>query len=225
MEAVDDLSGLRRALRRRRRVGVVAVTHDDLNARPGRQPPRDGVGAAVGQHVEGPVALQVHDERAVGQAAAEGEIVDADDPWGGRCRRGRTRGEAENGVVADREAEPLREARPSSAAQRQAKLTEVSRLLRGATCVGFSQVGKALRQNVARAVSILAEEAADLQEEDDLSATDWPIHHGALVATLDAGRALPTGRAAGRGRPRGRPHGHSCWGDPDLFHPQPGEMG
>jgi hypothetical protein len=72
---------------------------------------------------------------------------------------------------------------------------------------------------------MLAEEVADLQEEEDLPATDWPIYHDALVATLDARRALATGRAAGRGRSRGRPHGHGRWGDLDLFHPQTSEMG
>ena len=70
------------------RPGPIAA--DDLNVRMVPQPRRHGLGRAVRQHVHRTVRLHVHEHGAVRVAAAQRELVDANDPerTGRRNRQG-----------------------------------------------------------------------------------------------------------------------------------------
>ena len=83
-------------------IAAGAVTGDDLYAGMISQPGGNGLGVAIGQQVDGPVALQIDDDGAVAPAAAPGPVVDANDPgWWCRLDRGRS-DQPQQRVAADR---------------------------------------------------------------------------------------------------------------------------
>lgn len=225
VETVDDLAGLRRALRGRGRVGVVAVADDHLDARVRRQPPRDRAAGTVGQHVDGPVALQVDDQRAIGQAPPEREVVDTHHPrWIG-VGLGRLRDEAQDGVVADGQAEALGQARPGAPAQGEADLPHVGLVPVGAACVRLGQAREALGEAPARTDGVPAVEPPNPQDEDEASAAHWAVHHGALVPALEVSGARAARGATRRVAARGRPHRDGIHGELGRRDVQVGELG
>ena len=63
------------------RVGAGPVPADDLRAGMVREPGREGLGGAVGQHVHDPAGFGIDEHGAVSTPFAEGELVDPQHPW------------------------------------------------------------------------------------------------------------------------------------------------
>jgi DNA invertase Pin-like site-specific DNA recombinase len=78
VETVSDLDRLRRTKPATFGIPARTVTTNHLSAWVSAQPGGEGIGAAVGQQVNGPAGVHVDDDAAVGVALAEREIVDAD---------------------------------------------------------------------------------------------------------------------------------------------------
>jgi hypothetical protein len=83
MPPVGDLDGVRRTPRGSVGIGAGAVADHDRDARVPLQPRRQGVGAAVGQQVDDPSALEIAQDGAVAPALAPSPVVHAEhtDRW------------------------------------------------------------------------------------------------------------------------------------------------
>jgi hypothetical protein len=79
--AICDLDGGGHSLADTIGVGAGTITSDDLDARMGFHPCGNSVALAVGQQVDGTVALEIDQNGAVALAAAPSPVVDADDTW------------------------------------------------------------------------------------------------------------------------------------------------
>lgn len=122
MPTVDDVLGLWRAQCGAARLRHGAITAEDGDTRMGPEPGGKRVSRAVGQEIKRPMALQVHQQGAIGAPATHGPIVHAKD--GGR-RHGRIRqlaDKAQQGIGAGEEMERGPQPRPGLAAQRKPKL-------------------------------------------------------------------------------------------------------
>jgi hypothetical protein len=87
--AVRDLDGLGRAAANAVGVSTGAVTRDDVDAGMVAQPSPNRLRLAVGQNIDGTVALQIDDDRAVALSLAPSPVVDADDARGSVKNLGR----------------------------------------------------------------------------------------------------------------------------------------
>ena len=94
----------------------------------------------------------------------------------------------------------------------------------GPTRVGRGQRGEALGEDAPGAVLVLADEAADLQGEDDASAAHGAIRHRPLIAALDAAGACAAQRATAVVATCRRPHSDGVRGDLHLLDPEVGEV-
>lgn len=95
MPAVGDLGSSRRSGADAFGIGARAVAGHDGDARVGLQPSRDRLRLSIRQQLDGAVAFQIDDERAIAPAAAPSPVVDADDPrrwpWLGSAAAARRR--------------------------------------------------------------------------------------------------------------------------------------
>jgi hypothetical protein len=83
------------------------------------QPAGQGDGLTVGEHVDGPVGVDVNQDRAVGVPLAEGEVVHAQHPGGGPVRVGQGADHPQQRVPPGRHAQQTGQAGPGTARQRQ----------------------------------------------------------------------------------------------------------
>jgi hypothetical protein len=82
MQAVGHLARHGSPKTRRFRVCPGTIPHEPLNPRMRLQPLRHGGRLPVGKEGQGPTPCEVQQERALGMARAQGEIVHAEDVWG-----------------------------------------------------------------------------------------------------------------------------------------------
>jgi hypothetical protein len=102
VKPVGDLGGLRRSLARPIGIGSGSVARDDLYPRVGPQPLRQGLGLTIGQQGDRLPAFQIDQYGPISLAFAQGEIVDAQDPWRAVARERQATDYAEEGLTAER---------------------------------------------------------------------------------------------------------------------------
>jgi hypothetical protein len=91
----------------------VAVAADDLDAGMGREPSRDRIGGAHGEHIDDAAALEIDQDRVeILLALLPRPVIDAQDTERriGRGRRGAAFDEAHDGVGADGHSQPRQQA-------------------------------------------------------------------------------------------------------------------
>ena len=93
MKAVGDLDGCGCPLMRAIGVGFRPIPRDDLHARMLLEPMGQGLRGAIGEQRHRPMALEIDQDRAIGLAFPQREIVHAED---GGTREGRDRQPAEH---------------------------------------------------------------------------------------------------------------------------------
>ncbi len=110
MKAVRDLGRRGGSLACALRIGLGAVTRDDLHPRMLPEPLRHGVGGALGQERHGVVALLIDQHRARGLAFPQGEIVHTQHGRSGVRRDGETAQQTQQGIPAHHQVPALAEA-------------------------------------------------------------------------------------------------------------------
>jgi hypothetical protein len=93
VKAVCNLGRLRGAFGRTARIIRGAITGNDFDPWMGAQPCRHGIRGTLGQQIDRPLLFEIHQDRAIDAALAEGKIIDPQDP---RCGLRRRRGALEN---------------------------------------------------------------------------------------------------------------------------------
>jgi hypothetical protein len=86
MKAIGDLGSGRGPLPRPVGVGGRAVACDHLDARMGLEPLRQGLGRPIREQRHGLPALQIDQQRPIGLAFPQGEVIHPEDRRGGECR-------------------------------------------------------------------------------------------------------------------------------------------
>ena len=98
-------------------VGAGAVAGDDLDAGMRLQPGGEALAGAIGQQVDRAVALEVDQDRAVGQPLVDRPVVDAEHGRRRQLGLGGAADQAQQGVGADRHPALGRQPRPRLAAE------------------------------------------------------------------------------------------------------------
>jgi hypothetical protein len=83
MQPIRHLARLGRPEARRFRVYLGPIPYKDLDPGMRLKPLGDRRGFPVGEQGQGPPPFQVHQEGAIDMTPSQGEIIDAEDPWGG----------------------------------------------------------------------------------------------------------------------------------------------
>lgn len=104
--SVDDLLRLGRRCPGGLSIGAGSVAADDLDLGVLGEPGGDGLGFAVGQHVDRAAGFQFDEDRGVDVPAAQGEVVDAEDPDPRGRVFGKVSDQAQHGVLGDRQPDP-----------------------------------------------------------------------------------------------------------------------
>jgi len=174
-----------------------AIARDDGEFWARTQPRGHRVGRAIGEQVDRPAALQVHDDGAVDAAFAQGKVVDADD---GGCRGHgcRTRAqEAEQRVRARAQAQADGQPGAGLAAGGEADVAQRLRQRWGAPGAVGHEGGQALGEGALGTGRHVAEEAAHAQQQ-----AHGPIHDGQVMHESEVATVHPRGRLSADGARR-----------------------
>ena len=179
------------------------------------EPSSHGVGLAIGQHVDGPVALEIDDDGAVAPAAAPSPVVDADDPRRGRRLDRHRPDQPQQGVAADRHGEARGQAGAGLAAH--AVRDGALDLGEPASAAGSGPHGRQpLGEDPTRACRYPATEAALLDLEGNDASLPGQVGQMPGVEAVPVGRRVPAGRAGGRDRGRCDEDGDAVGAGEDL---------
>ncbi|TWI22265.1 hypothetical protein IQ26_06698 [Mesorhizobium tianshanense] len=123
MKPIGYLPGLRCAFTDGLRIQAAAVSADDFDGGMVPQPPGCIIDAAVVQNVDNRATLEIDHDGPVSCRASPAPVIDANRPdlGGAVSNRGITLQLPQDGVVADRHAEPLHEALARTAARAMAE--------------------------------------------------------------------------------------------------------
>jgi hypothetical protein len=161
------------------------------------KPLGDSRGFPVGEQGQGPPPFQVYQEGAIGMTPSQGEIIDAEDPWGGHHGAGGAPDHPEEGVPTDEEAARLAQPNPSRPTEREADGEEACRQPECAPRPGRRKAGQSLGEDAAWALPIVAKQLADAQLPHDPVATPREIGQRMDIMTVDMPGRDITDRASG----------------------------
>jgi hypothetical protein len=150
---------------------------------------------AVRQHIHWAMLFEVNEQRAVGVALAEGEVVHTKNTRRGKGRLWRIAHDAQEGISAHGHAEERAQTGTCLTAK---GLSDGQEGARESSCpLGFErqQVGEALSKCASWTGLVIAEEAAHLEQEPNRLSTHGQIAWGAEIAAMNALRELAAGRA------------------------------
>jgi len=149
MPAIRNLNRLGRASARALREVAGAFAANHANGGIGLQPVCEGLSFGIGQHIDGLVAFQIHDQGAVGATFAQRPIIHPNDLWFWRwCERVLAL-QAQQGRGTDWHAELLAQARSCLSAEPKDQLTELCTEPFGAPRKGANGWPKALDKDFA----------------------------------------------------------------------------
>ena len=94
VKAIGDLGAPRGPCCRASGIILGPVTGNDFDPGMVAQPCGDGLGRALRQEIDRPMLFEIHQDRAIDPALAEGKIIDAQDPGRGLGGRRRCGGES-----------------------------------------------------------------------------------------------------------------------------------
>jgi len=199
MKAVRHLRGGRCPLPRALSIRTGSIPGDPLHLWGLPQPLRHRRGGALREPGHRLTALEVDQDRAVGLALPQGEIVHPKHPGRGK-RRGRLPAEQTQARVPAHPHVPrVTEAHPGFPAQRHTKGDEALGQPQGAARPGGRHRGQALGEDAARTGTIAAQPFADPQLEADLILRPGQVCQGAPIGTMEAPRWSGAERTGGAG--------------------------
>src|SRR5512135_2972644 len=186
MPAIGDLLGIGR--RFGSGLGIVrpAVPADQFDAGMSREPGLDRFRVTVGQQINDPATLQVHDDGPVASPLAPGPVVDTDEP------RGRSRlvlellDAPEQRIRAGRHGQADGQARAGLATQGTADRAVGLAEPRGGSCVRGGEPRETLGEDATRAVGLRAGETADGQVQPHGPAEAGQVGQPPGVSAVDA---------------------------------------
>ena len=200
MKAIRNLDCLRCAAPCPVRVATAAVATDHLRARVLPQPSREGVGSAIGEQFDRFTPLQVHQDGPITLAPGQGEIVHSKHPGGGPRVLPAATKLPQQRVRTDGHSQFASRAGAGLTAQHVADQPEHTCLVIRSARIPLDEAGKALRENVLRAIRAVTEPATGPQLQSDANRVPGLVSQRAVVATVDALRRLLASRT-GRGGP------------------------
>jgi hypothetical protein len=202
-ELLQHMNPLRHVARRGRpeagrfRVRLGPVPDQDLAPRRRLKPRGDSRDFPVGQQGQRPPPCQVHQEGARGMTPSQGDLLDAEDPWGGHHGAGGAPDHPSEGVPADEEASRLAQPHPRRPPEREAEGEDAWRQSSGAPGPGRHPAGPSRGEEAAWALPRGAEPLADATRPRHPGATPREISQRPGIMPVDRpGRAI-TARAAG----------------------------
>ena len=194
MPSISHLDRVRCTVASALGVGAGTVSAHDLDAGMRTQPVSQGLGSAVGEHVDRSASLGIDQQRAVPVAAAQGKIVHSQHtrrwPVGIRQRTHDT----QQRHPADRRRQLTSQPRPRPTAQRQPDRAQHSLQNPGAPGIPSSQAGYLLGERRLGTVGVVAEQPPDCQPNQHLPPGGRGVGQAALVATVHPIRHRPAPR-------------------------------
>lgn len=220
--AIRDLDGVRSAGPNAVGVSAGAVAGNDLHPGMGFQPRRHRLRVAVGQQVDGTVAFQIDDDRAVALTAPPGPVVDADDARCCQGRQGSCPDQAQQRVAADRHGQASRQAGTSLAAGAEGDAPLRLRQPDGPPNLRQGNGRQTFGEDAARALDSGAAETSNLEVELADPALPRQVAEAATVTTMNAARGMPTHGAGRRGGASAHGHNNAIMGDGDVINSETG---
>jgi len=197
VEPVDDLDGLRRPLPNALGREATPLAADDHHRGMRLQPRCDRGDRAFGEQIKHVVARKITDNGPEASAPPPGPFIQANHPGGGHEGDRQAREDTPDRSTTSREAQCAREPRASATANRAAHAAEGCTETDTMTATDGDEASKPLREHAPGARRPSAEDATNLQRQEDLSPSDGQVGDRAAVGTMHRGGAVVTIRTCG----------------------------
>ena len=200
------------------------VPADHLGAGMPAQPGRQGIGLPVREQVNGPPGLHVDQDRAVGPAAAEREVIHAQHPHRPRLRDGQRHQQPQHEPPPGRHPQRGGQPRPGPPGQRRRDRAQRRGQRRGPARVPRGQARDLLGERPPVAARRRAEEPADGQPDHHPPPANRRISQPPAVTAVNPGRRHPARRARSLPGTRPRPDAQQPGGHHDSLDDHPGQV-
>jgi len=198
MPAIRNLNRLGRASARALREVASAVAANDANRGMRLQPGCEGLSFGIGQHIDGLVAFQIHDQGTIGAPFTHRPVIYANDLWFGQRCEGQSTLQSQQGRRTDGHAELLAQARARLGAEPKDQLTELDTEPFGAPRKGANGCPKTLDKDFPYTCRIGAKEPPHMHAYLNHMPGPGKIGDGTLIPAMHAGRRTSTDRTGCR---------------------------
>jgi hypothetical protein len=192
VEPIDDLDRLGRPLPNPLSIEATAIAADDLDTGVRLQPLCDRGGRAHREPIKHVMVLEITHEGPKAPASPPGPVVAPYDSWGRKRWQGCAMDETHNRPVTPREAQLMREPHTGTAAYGEAHVPEGCADAPAVAATDRHKGGKLLGENTPQTGGLPAEEATDVQMQEDRGPRDGPVGDRAPVRAMHRGGAVPT---------------------------------
>jgi hypothetical protein len=158
MPPVSDLDRQRGALGGAFGVAAAAVPADDLHTRVGIQPGTEGLGGPLGEHVDRPAGIDVHQHGAVDMSLPQGKVIGTEHQRGPATWVGRGADQPQQRRAAHRAGQPAAQPGASAAAQGQRHHLQHHLQATGPPAIPGGQARHLLSERRLRARAVAAQE-------------------------------------------------------------------
>lgn len=188
MKSIGDLPGLRCAFTDGLRIQAATVSADDLDRRMVPQPPGCTIDTPIIENVDDRATLEINHDSAVSRRSPPAPVIDANHPnlGGAVSNRGVPLQLPQDGVVADRHAEPLHQALARTAARAMAEQADNLHHPRRPARIR----GSNLRQSVGECLSLTLLMCTSPAAQQELHRHGLALDRQILKAAI--GPAMPT---------------------------------
>jgi hypothetical protein len=163
------------------------------------EPLRHGLGRPIREQGDRLVALQVHEDGAIGVPFPQGEIVHPEHPGRGHSGQRQLPEQAQEGVPAHHHVPLVAKLHPGGAPQGHAEGAQALGQPQGAPGPGSRHRGQAFGEDTATAGTIAAKPLADAQLQGHAILCPGQVRQGAPIITMDASRWRGAQRTGGAG--------------------------
>jgi hypothetical protein len=186
VKPVGDLRGLGCPVARPIGIGSGSVARDDLDPRVGPQPLGQGLGLPVGQPGARWPAFQIDQDGPIRLAFAQGEIVDAQDPWCAVARDRQATDHAERALAAEWASQAPTETHAGGPAQREPDGDQPGHQALRLPSPGRHHPREPFREEATGTWRVGTEELADAELPSDAGHAPGQISERACVSAVDA---------------------------------------
>ena len=174
-------------------IQAAAVSADDLNGRMVTQPPGRTPDAPIVQNVDNRSTLEINDDGAVSCCSPPAPVIDTNHPNLGAAagNHGIPLQLPQDGVVADRHAEPLHQALTRTTARAMAEQADNFRDPRCPARIRRGNCRQAIGERLSGTFLIGASPAAQQELHRHLLALDWQVLEAAVVRAMPISASLP----------------------------------
>jgi hypothetical protein len=185
VKPISDLGGLGCPEARPIGIGTGPIARDDLHPRVGPQPLRQGPGLTIGPQGDRLPAFQINQDGPRGLAFAQGEIVDAQDPWRVIARERQATDDAEESLTAERASQAPTEPHAGRPAEREADGDQPCNQAPRPPSPRGDHLRQPLRKDPAGALRVGTHKRADAELPSDPGNAPGQIGERARVAAVD----------------------------------------